>query len=300
MPRSRSGAVSRRRLRAALRKLRAQHEMTQKEVADALHWSSTKLMRIEVGKVGVSYTDLQALLNHYGVTDPARVQELSALATAQKDEPSISARYRDVLSPDFAEFLEHEKDASIIRNYQPAIIPGPLQTREYARATFRTGASQDLADTVRDRIIDARLERTDLLTDADGPKSFFLIDEAAMLRIGGTLSEDAELIAGQFEHLKELGRHPGITIQVVPLAIGLYPSLRAPLVILEFDDEYDDGLVYRESVLDDLIIRDDVEYIFASIERFQSLEKKATPPEALDAVLARLLERTKNMPSLLS
>ncbi|MDR7277507.1 helix-turn-helix domain-containing protein [Catenuloplanes atrovinosus] len=294
MPRNQSAAVSRRRLRTALRRLRVARDMTQKEVADALRWSSAKLMRIEAGKVSVSFTDLQALLNHYGVTDPARIDTLNELSAAARSGSELSARYRDVLSPGMAEFVEHEESAGVIRNFQPQLIPGLLQTREYAYSALRFLPDTELPAEVVERRVEARLERAELLRRDDSPDAFFILDESALYRRAGAESGADGVLAAQLEHLRELGARPHVSIQVLPFAAGLYGAIRSPFVILEFDDELDDGLVYIESPQDEMIIREDVESIVRFADRFRSLEKRATSREMLPVVIDAALKRLKS------
>jgi transcriptional regulator with XRE-family HTH domain len=273
--------------------------MTQKQVADALRWSSAKLMRIEAGKVRLSFTDLQALLKQYGVTGQSEIDDFTELLTAARSATGIGARYRDALSKEFAEFVENEEVASIIRSFQRDVIPGPLQTREYADAILTTNPEEPIAPEIREQRIRVRLERAALLTQDGAPDAFFVIDESAVVRLVGVELGDPTIMAAQLEHLRELGSRPNITIQFLPFSIGLYPGLRQPFVILEFEDAFAGGLVYIETPTEELIIREDIEQVARMIERFQLLEARATPPDALDAVIDRALKRIRESPSAL-
>ena len=71
-----SPAVARRRVRLAVREAREAKDFTQGQVAEAMEWSLSKVMRIETGEVTVSPNDLRPLLAHLGITDKARVDEL--------------------------------------------------------------------------------------------------------------------------------------------------------------------------------------------------------------------------------
>ena len=127
--------VQRRRLRVELRKARENAGLSQKEVAPAMDWSLSKLIRIEAGSVNISINDLRVLLQHYGVDDRGRIDSLLTMARAAK-EPAWWLPYKEVLSPEFSTFLSYESAASIIRNFEPVLVPGLLQTEEYARATL--------------------------------------------------------------------------------------------------------------------------------------------------------------------
>src|SRR4051794_41070755 len=123
--------MQRRRLRVELRRARAAAGYTQRDVAEALDWSYSKLLRIENGQVGVSRTDLKALLDHYLITDEGQLKAFAQLARDGRRQPWSA--YRDVLNPDYMIYLGHEGSASTIRHFEQLVIPGLLQTEAYAR-----------------------------------------------------------------------------------------------------------------------------------------------------------------------
>ncbi len=127
-------AILRRRLRSELRKARDTAGMTQRDVAVAMDWSQSKLIRIESGAVNISTNDLRALLGHYSV-DSDRSNALVDIARAAR-EPTPWSIYKDVATPEYIAFLGYEASASIIRNFEPLLVPGLLQTEEYARTVI--------------------------------------------------------------------------------------------------------------------------------------------------------------------
>lgn len=127
--------IHRRRLRSELRKAREAAGMTQRDVAAAMDWSQSKLIRIETGAVNISTNDLRALLGHYGI-ERARTENLVEVARASRDQPRWNV-YKDVAEPEYIAFLGYESSASIIRNFEPLLIPGLLQTEEYAREILK-------------------------------------------------------------------------------------------------------------------------------------------------------------------
>src|SRR5690349_2020111 len=120
--------IHRRRLRSELRRAREASGRTQWETAQAMDWSLSKLIRIETGAVRVSTNDLRAMLSYYTV-DAERVAALVEVARAAREQPRW-ARYRDVASPEYLVFLGFESSATVIRNFEPILIPGLLQTEE--------------------------------------------------------------------------------------------------------------------------------------------------------------------------
>src|SRR5579862_9233916 len=119
-------AVQRRRLRAELRRARLDAGLTQEQVAAAMDWSLSKLIRIENGSVGISTNDLKVLLDHYGVVADNQVEELIVLARAAR-ERSWWSTYHDVAPPRLLQFIEYQTEAIITRSFEPLLIPGLLQ-----------------------------------------------------------------------------------------------------------------------------------------------------------------------------
>ena len=141
-----SPAVARRRVRLAVREARENAGLTQGQVAEAMEWSLSKVMRIESGEVTVALNDLKALLAYVHVTDPTTVATLldSARAAKQRkmwwDEP----QYREHLTPSLRQLVQYEVEATTIRGFSMTLIPGHLQITEYATAILEK-YSRDLS-----------------------------------------------------------------------------------------------------------------------------------------------------------
>src|SRR5215469_15967451 len=131
-----SPAVHRRRLRAELRATRKEAGLTQEQVAAAMDWSLSKVIRIEGGTVGISTNDLKVLLAYYRVIDADEVERLVALARGAR-ERSWWSGYSDVANQRFLQYIDYETAAFAVRAFQPLIIPGMLQTYDYARAVIK-------------------------------------------------------------------------------------------------------------------------------------------------------------------
>src|SRR5437868_11748789 len=110
-----------------LRRARDAAGFRQTDVAKAMEWSPSKIIRIECGDVAVSISDLRALLNYYGVSDESKVDELLDIARSARGV-SFYDKFSDLLKPGFATYLAFEGSASLIRHYDPIWIPGLLQT----------------------------------------------------------------------------------------------------------------------------------------------------------------------------
>ena len=269
-------AVAQRRLRTALRNLRLRpgQSKTQKEVATALDWSPSKLLRLEGGHVPISTSDLIALLAQYGITDSEQVNEWVELARISR-KPTLRDAYTDIFTKAFAEFIQHESYATIIRQYETKLIPGVLQIEDYAEAVFRTYVRPALQEKQLSRRVQARLERADQLLNraTNQPEMFFIVDEAVVRRQVGRESGNPTLMIRQLQHLKELNNRSNIQIQIVPYSYGLYAALRGPFEMLEFEDPADLPMLYRENPDGDELFHEDMDEIAPYLDSFSELEE---------------------------
>lgn len=188
----------------------------------------------------VKPADLDQLLTLYNVDDEATREAMHQLAREAKQK-GWWWKYRDVFGseplPDF------EAEASAIRTYQIAIIPGLLQTPEYAEAVFRGGRYTSLEHIQRQ--VDARMARREILTRFDSPPRLWaIIDEAALRRpIGGW-----DVMATQLEYLLRVGQLPNIDIQVLSFESGAHAALGAAFTILDFPEPLDPTIVYTDNL----------------------------------------------------
>jgi transcriptional regulator with XRE-family HTH domain len=261
-----SPVVQRRRLRGELRRIRQEANETQDQVAAVMDWSLSKLIRIENGSVGISTNDLKMLLNHYGITDDNRVDELVALAKAAKERSWWSV-YGDIAPPRLIQFIEYESAAIVRRSFEPLLIPGLLQTEEYAREVIRQFNGRPPKDRL-DALVAFRMKRQELLKRTVPPPWFFFILNEGVVRrvVGGN-----DIMQGQIRHLIELASQKNVTIEIVPFTAGVHRGMHGPFVVLEFPEAEDDDVLYLESPRGDLINRDDPEEILAYREIFEDL-----------------------------
>jgi len=273
-------AALRRRLRTELRRAREEAHKTQRDVADALFWSPSKVIRIENGQTGVSVTDLKALLDLYGMRDTARTSELVELARQSRKQPW--SQYRDVVPPEVATYYGYEASASVVRQFEPLLIPGLLQTQAYTRALLQ-GVFQEDEGTIQRRV-EARLERQELLNREDERELFFIVDEAAVRHLVG----GARAMADQLEHIAELGERPDITFRVVPFGVGGYIGLQGPFSLLEFPQPDDADVVYLEG-RETSFFHDDDEKTSRYLNIFFDLENKALSEEESIRLLGKIV-----------
>jgi transcriptional regulator with XRE-family HTH domain len=280
--------LQRRRLRLELRRARDAAGLKQAEVARAMDWSPSKIIRIERGDVGVSTNDLKALLSHYGIKDKTRVNGLLDLARSTRGG-SFYDQYSDVLKPGFKEYLAHEASASVIRQYDTLLIPGLLQTEEYARAILEYAAGLGPDDV--DKAWAVRQHRQDVHDRDDPPDMLFVVDEAVIRRKIG----HGQVMRKQLERLKEQAAAEHISLRVVPFIRGAHPGMLGNFIMLEFADPNLDDLVHLESI-DQITIRDDPDLIGRYLDRFDQLESLALSPEDSIALIDDAISQMASTP----
>ena len=279
--------VHRRRLRTQLKEARLRLGLTQMQVAADLGWSASKLLRVENGKVGVSRTDLKALLNCYGITDERETAELVRMA--EQGRKQRWSAYRDVLNPEFFRYLEYEGSANVIRQFQPHFIPGLLQTESYTRALNLVTAPHTPSHTL-DRQMEVRAHRRRMLEEPHSARLHVLLDESAVRRWDWSEPATAAIMHEQFAHLKTLALLPSIIIQVIPFKAGPYRGMTSSFILLSFPDADDNDLLFRESGSDSVTSQNDVRKSAEVASLFEDLTAIATPPTALGDFLHRIAD----------
>jgi transcriptional regulator with XRE-family HTH domain len=264
-----STVVERRRLRTDLRRARQEADLTQDQVAAEMDWSLSKIIRIENGSVSISTNDLRALLRLYGVSDEPEVRRLLGLARNAR-KPSWWSKYRNNVPPAFFAYLEYEAAASAIRHYESFLVPGLLQTREYAQTVISEYKGTYSAKTIQTRV-DIRMTRQELLDQGSPPRLHFILDEAVIRRLMG----DDRVKAEQISKLVEMAGRPTVTIEVIAFSAGLYRGLGETFTLLEFRDTEDDDVLYFENARDYLSSRDNTEEVKPYREMFEDLRKRS-------------------------
>ncbi|MEV1023988.1 helix-turn-helix transcriptional regulator [Streptomyces sp. NPDC050264] len=217
-----------RRLGAELRRLRTDAGLKVNDAALALECGQPKISQIETGKRGIRQLDLTTLLNLYEVLDERQRANLKRLARDVHQVDWWSGQ-GPLLSDDLRDYLTLESDSSLVRSFEPSVLPGLLQTEAYMREIFTAGAEADRVEP----LVKTRLKRKDLLSGSAEFRLRVVIDTAALHRIPGPRA----LINEQFEHLIETGELPNVTIQVLPLDITLPLAQYAPYTLFTMRGE---------------------------------------------------------------
>jgi transcriptional regulator with XRE-family HTH domain len=281
-----SPLVQRRRLRTELRRARSDARLTQEHVARAMDWSLSKIIRIETGAVGISTNDLKALLSLYQISDSDRIAELIELARASR-QTSWSAKYRGDISPQFLQFIEYEEAASLLRTYEPLVVTGLFQTREYADAIIRRLADPDTPEELKQTRLEIRLARQQLLDQPSPPAVMCVLDEAVIQHVVG----ERDVALGQIDRLISLAARPNITLEIVPFSAGIHPGMLESFVILEFPDPEDSDVLFAETSRDLIISHDEAGEISGYLEVFEDLRSISLGPDGTLAYLTSLAKQ---------
>lgn len=232
--------VVRRALGRRLTRLRVANGKSRRQVAEAkLGISEPTLHRIETGKVPVTVANVRALCWLYGVDDSV-VDALSelALGTSQEEWWDASPAIPDW----FKLYVGLEASARAIRTYEGEVVPGELQTEQYARAIC--GAAWSQPGDVTERHVTLRMQRQAAMAARyPRPGLVTVLGEGVLTRqVGGP-----DVLAGQIAHLCEAARQEHVEIRVLPWSAGAHAAMAGAFRIMDFDDPEDPDVVYLES-----------------------------------------------------
>ncbi len=246
-----------RRLAAELLRLRKMADLSREAVAEQTGINKATLYRIETARARPQARTLKALLTLYEVDD-VKCEELVVLLREANQQGWLQT-FEGELPDRYSAFIGFESEARQLLTYETLLIPGLLQTEEYARAVIRGMLPQATDEEVEARVA-ARTQRQQVL-DGDQLRLWAVVDEAALRRSVG----DAAVLRAQMEHLQKEAKRPNLTLQVLPFDAGPHPALLGAFVILKFGDIGAPDMVYIESEAGDLFLDDE-----PSVDRYNT------------------------------
>jgi transcriptional regulator with XRE-family HTH domain len=263
----RGPTVRLRRLAAELTRRRRESGYSREEVARRLGVATSTVYRIESGHSRPQGRTMRDLLDLYDIGGSER----EALLTLARDAGRRGwwHAYGDVLP---GPYVGLEAEAASVRNYEPLLVPGLLETEAYARAVVGAALVKDPAEI--ERRIAARMERQRRLTGPDALELWVVLDEAALWRpVGGP-----PVMAEQLRRLQDVAVLPNVTVQVLPFDTGAYLGMGNPLAILAFPDPEDSEVVFLENMGGELYL-ESAEQVHAYVQVFDHLRAAALGPE---------------------
>jgi len=277
-----SPTLRRRQLGQELRKLREGSGATIDQVAERLACSSSKISRIETGQSGVSQREVRDILTAYGV-DGDQAESLVEIAREAKQRGWWQL-FGQVLT---SAYVGLEAAADEVWSYEVLVVPGLLQTEDYARAMIQA-ARPDMNDEEVEQRVRVRINRQSLLTQEDPLQLALVLDEAVLQRpVGGS-----RVMREQLERLSAAFELPNISLQVLPFAAGAHGGMDGTFTMLRFGDPSNHDLVFSANAAGGLFLEKDEELErYADI--FGRLQANALPPRESQEMIAQLAKEPK-------
>jgi transcriptional regulator with XRE-family HTH domain len=266
MPRE-SGRTPRQVFGPMLRYYRERAGLSRTELASQISKSVSLIQAIELGqRVATAEVtdDLERALTADGAL--SRLREEIGDGLGYQPYPSW-----------FEDWVASERQARKLRWFEPMLIPGLLQTEDYARAIFR--ARFGMTDDEIDEKVAARLKRQEVLAREQPPALWVIVDEAVLRRpVGGR-----HVMRDQVGHLIDASRRPHVSIQVISSTVGAHRGLSAgAFIIADFEDAPSVG--YQETACQGQFVerREDIETL---ADCWDTLVREALPWAASQALL---------------
>jgi transcriptional regulator with XRE-family HTH domain len=276
-----SPTLRKRQLGMELRRLRETAGITIDQVAERLECSGSKISRIETGQTGVTPRDVRDMLGVYNVdSEYAEVLLQIAREARQKGWWQL---FGDVLT---GAYVGLEAAADHIHSYEGQVVPGLLQTEEYAQAMILV-ARPDISATEVEKRVRVRMSRQSLLTQDEPLDLWVVLDEAVLRRpVGGP-----DVMKRQLSHLATAGERPNVTLQVLPFAAGAHAGMDGAFTMLLYDESADQNLVFASNAAGGLFLEKEDE-----LERYEFIfdylrAKALRPDESLSMILKSAKER---------
>jgi transcriptional regulator with XRE-family HTH domain len=232
--------AARRELGNELRRLRGERRGA--SVARLLGWSESKLSRIETARTGISEPDLERLLRLYACThgERSRLRDLARRGRARV----WWAPYRSSVPEPYGEYVAFEAEAVAMSEWEAQVVPGLLQTDEYAHAVIEVGVEARDPEIVQQRTA-LRMARQTVLNRDPPPRLCVVLDEAVLRReVGGRA-----VLRRQLRRLLEASDRPGVDLLVLPFAAGSHAALTEAFVIFEFAEDQRPAVVHSEDLI---------------------------------------------------
>ena len=217
---------------AMLKSFRTQSGLSSDQLGSRIHMSGSQIRKVEEGSRTLSRGLVEACED---------IPELGCGGALIRLYGILEGRLKRPYPGWFAEWPEHEAAAKRLRSFELVVVPGLLQTEDYARAILGTGVdltADELAEAVA-----ARMDRQAILERDSPPELWVIMDETVLRRTVGS----AATMRKQFEHLADAARRPRIVVKVIPLDGGAF-------VIADFEDAA--TLAYQDTAVAGQIVAD--------------------------------------------
>ncbi|WP_026448716.1 helix-turn-helix domain-containing protein [Actinopolyspora mortivallis] len=266
-----SPTVRLRKVTRRIRQWRAEAGLPLEEVAPRLGWSKSKLSRYETGDTPIGPAEVMAIATVFGIPEEER-EHYVGLAFQARQKGWWQRYGANTLASNFAEYVGLESEASHVREFASDLIPGLLQTEDYATALMNAWIPQASPNVTRERA-DLRRQRQQRLHDDPPVQLSTVIHESGLRQlVGGT-----DVMREQLEHLVTMSELAHVTLQVLPFEAGAVPALGAPFIILSFPDQEDPDVPYTDYLTGCVYVEDEDEVESYNLN-YSALEQAALTP----------------------
>lgn len=265
----------------ALRQLREAADVTPQQAAEALKCSRPRITHIEKGRNVLSYAELFKLLKfHYGADD--RTYEVLEALRAEADTKGWWSNYG--LPEWLAGYVGLEADASSVRALELELIPGLLQTEDYAAAKYSLDERWSARD-IQQRVA-VRMQRQQRLAGDDPLQLSAVVSEGALVRCARDRT-----VTGQLAHLVQVAQWPNVELRILPFDVGVHGA-DGPFSLLTFPDSLLADTAYQEYAVGGELI-DKVEVVSRLDTLFSKLRGQSLAADDSLALIAELAENTQ-------
>lgn len=241
-----------------------------------MQWSESSLQRLETGNSEkIRWRDVRELCELYNLSE--RMTEALVGLAQQAHVKSWWHEYGDLIPPTFDVYVGLEASARKLTAYQTDLVPGLLQTREYAMVLTRDSNPPDMPMSELASRVQFRIQRQSLITRRRSPATLsVVIHESALLRVVG----NPQVMSGQLRHIADMSTLPNVSVRVLPFSAGVPLGVQVgPFVILEFDTTVkgkpaEPTVVYLETYLGDLYLEKSAA-VASYHEAYDALETRA-------------------------
>ncbi|GAA3723639.1 helix-turn-helix domain-containing protein [Salinactinospora qingdaonensis] len=246
-----------------LRDLREDRGLTLREAGEYLQRTGATISRFETGLYPIRRVDTAALLDLYGVEDAGRRDTLLQLAGELWQTGWWESYSKDAWSSTI-DMAWLENRALKIRSFAGLVLPGLLQTRNYALSLFQA-TSPEIPQRQIERGVELRIQRQRILTRENPAALAVILDEAALRRpVGG-----AKVMAEQLRHLREAAKSPHVDVHVIPFASEAHASPGGSFTLIDLEEPFSE-VAHAESPGGALYLeREDVDRLADVYDRLQ-------------------------------
>ncbi|MFJ8002016.1 helix-turn-helix transcriptional regulator [Streptomyces sp. NPDC096310] len=275
--------VRSRRLGNELKRLRLERAYKVQDIADKLQCGQPKISQIENGKRGIRPLDLTVLLEFYGIDDAAYIASIKRLAREihkvdwwSGEDPRLHDSLRD--------YLTLEADSDLVREYDPAVLPGLLQTGAYMREIFEARfPAQDISP-----YIGTRTKRQELL----GPQQDFRLCAIVEASVLHRISRSRDVVREQLEHLLDMGGRATVDLRILPLDAAIPADQYTPFTLFSLRGEPSVDIAWLEHVTGGTLLEKGTDVrVYERV--WDEFTAAALPPPASRAYIRDLLRESR-------